>query len=45
MKTGLILAFIIILILEVLRYYRYTKRVIREVDELKIRVKYLEDTR
>ena len=44
MKTGLFLAAIIIVILEILRYFRNNKRVITEIDELKARVKYLEDT-
>lgn len=43
MQFGLISAVIIIVILEILRYFRETKRVIKEIDELKDRVKYLED--
>lgn len=43
MKTGLILALIIILISEVLRAFRKNRRVISEVEELKDRVKNLED--
>ena len=43
MKTGLILALIIIVISEVLRAFRNNRRVISEVEELKDRVKSLED--
>lgn len=43
MKLGLFSAVIIIIILEVLRYFRENKRLVTEVNELKDRVKYLED--
>lgn len=43
MEIGLFSAFIIILILEILRYFRANKRLITEIDELKDRVKSLEE--
>ena len=42
MKMGLFLAIMIIVILEILRYFRDVKRTITEIDELKSRVEYLE---
>lgn len=44
MKMGLFLAIMIIVILEILRYFRDVKRTITEIDELKSRVEYLEST-
>lgn len=43
MQAGLVSAIIIIVILEALRYFRENKKLITEIDELKDRVKYLED--
>lgn len=43
MKMGLFSAVIIIVILEVLRYFRESRRAISEIDELKSRIQYLED--
>lgn len=44
MKMGIFLAIMIIVILEILRYFRDVKRTITEIDELKSRVEYLEST-
>ena len=43
MESGLTVALIIILILEMLRYFRLFKRNIKDIDELKERVTHLEN--
>ena len=44
MEGGLIFAGIVIGIAEILRFFRENKRVRREMDEIKDRVKFLEDS-
>lgn len=43
MKAGIFSAVILILALEILRHFRDSKRIIKDVDELKLRVEYLEN--
>ena len=43
MEGGLIFAGIVIGVAEILRFFRENKRLRREIDEIKNRVRFLED--